>query len=333
MPKIPYYLLISALFTTSIDSFAEDPRSVQSCDRTLHLKQPPSRAVANDINLTEMMFALKLQSRMAGYSGISDLQKLNPEFKKQAGKLPHISEKSPNIASLLAVDADFLFAGWNYGMRVGGPLTPSTLKEFNIEVYELSESCIHIMDKKISSFEDVYRDIERLGILFSVEDRASKWVSELKSELKEITEITKEIKNPVSVFVYDSGKDSPFTSGEYAIPNAMIEAAGGVNIVNDLKSSWTRTNWETVVNRNPDVIVIVNYGVTTAKQKIAFLRQHPALTDVSAIQQQRFVVLEYNEATPGIRNVQGTGKLAKSFYPDLFPVVANIAVQKQASHE
>jgi iron complex transport system substrate-binding protein len=280
-----------------------------------------------------MMFALELQSNMAGYSGISGWQKLTPNFKKQAGNLPQLSERSPTLASLLAVDADFLFAGWNYGMRVGGPITPSTLKAFNIDVYELSESCIHIMGKRAASFNDVYRDIESLGVLFSVEGRATQLIKNLKADLKEITNITQSINKPVPVFVYDSGQDSPFTAGEYAIPNAMIEAAGGVNIVNDLKTSWTKTNWETVVSRNPEVIVIVNYGKTTAKQKIEFLSQHPALANVSGIRQKRFVVLDYNEATPGIRNIEATKKLALSFYPALFPVVANTDLSMPVTHE
>jgi iron complex transport system substrate-binding protein len=32
---------------------------------------------------------------------------------------------------------------------------------------------------------------------------------------------------PLKVFVYDSGEDKPFTSGRYAMPTAIIEAAGG----------------------------------------------------------------------------------------------------------
>ena len=331
MPKFISYLLCITLLSLSFYTKASSQRQVQSCDRTINLKTVPSRAVSNDINLTEMMFALNLQSRMAGYSGISGWQKLTPEFKKQAGTLPQLSTKAPSMEALLSANADFLFAGWNYGMRVGGPLTPSTLKAFDIDVYELSESCIHIMHKQPSGFDDVYRDLANLGVLFDVETRAHDLIAALKSDVISITTKTKNIAQPVSVFVYDSGQDAPFTAGKYAMPNAMIETAGGINIVNDLNSSWTRTNWEAVIDRNPEVIIIINYGNTSAQQKIDFLNQHPGLTSVSAIKQQRFVVLEYSEATPGIKNVQATRKLARAFYPDLFPSKSNIFIAEEAN--
>lgn len=309
-------VLIAILLLTELAS--ADNKTVESCDRNLSVEKTPSRAISHDINLTEMMFALELQGKMVGYTGISGWQKLTPEFKKAAGILPQLAEKTPTIETLLAVNADFFFAGWNYGMRAGGPLTPSTLKPFDIAVYELTESCIHIMKKNPSSFNDVYQDILNLGVLFDVEPRAEKLVNQLKTEISKIEATTKHIQHPVKVFLYDSGKSAPFTAGQYAIPNAMIEAAGGTNILNDIQSSWTRTNWETVVERNPDIIIIVNYGKTTAEQKIAFLSAHPALSDVNAIKNHRFVTLEYNEATPGIRNVEATQRLAKAFYPKEF---------------
>ncbi len=306
-----------ALFLSAELSLAGN-KTVLSCGRSLSIEKIPSRAVSNDINLTEMMFALELQDRMAGYTGISGWQKLTPEFKNAAGSLPQLSEKTPTMETLLAVNTDLFFAGWNYGMRAGGPLTPHTLRPFNIAVYELTESCIHIMKKNPSSFDDVYQDILNLGILFNAETRAKKLVDQFRADVKNIKSKTSNIQQPVKVFLYDSGKNAPFTAGQYAIPNAMIEAAGGINILNDLKSSWTRTSWETIVKRSPDVIIIVNYGKTTAEQKIAFLKAHPALSNINAIRNHRFVTLKYSEATPGVRNVEATLRLAKAFYPKIF---------------
>ena len=104
------------------------------------------------------------------------------------------------------------------------------------------------------------------------------------------------------MFVYDSGEDTAFTAGKYAMPTALIEAAGGINIMDDLDKSWAIVVWEPVVERNPQVIVIVNYGDVTAAQKIAFLKGNPAFAAVDAVKNNRFVVLEYVEATPGPRN-------------------------------
>jgi len=93
----------------------------------------------------------------------------------------------------------------------------------------------------------------------------------------------------------------------------MIEAAGGKNIVDDVPKSWTKIGWESVIDRAPEVIVIVNYGDVTAQQKINFLRNNPAFSDIPAVKNNQFVVLEYVEATPGPRNIETIKKLAKAF--------------------
>ena len=93
----------------------------------------------------------------------------------------------------------------------------------------------------------------------------------------------------------------------------MIEAAGGVNIMDVLDKSWATVAWEPVVDRNPQVIVIVNYGNVTADQKIAFLKGNPAFAGIDAVKNNRFVVLDYVEATPGPRNIRAVEKLVAGF--------------------
>jgi iron complex transport system substrate-binding protein len=115
------------------------------------------------------------------------------------------------------------------------------------------------------------------------------------------------------MFVYDSGEDTPFTAGRYAMPNALIEAAGGTNIMNDLEKSWAKVGWEPVVERNPEVIVIVNYGNVTATEKRAFMMNNPAFAEMDAVKNDRFVTLEYVEATPGPRNIAAVKTLAEAF--------------------
>ena len=116
------------------------------------------------------------------------------------------------------------------------------------------------------------------------------------------------------VFVYDSGEDAPFTAGLYAVPTALIEAAGGTNIMEDFEKSWGTVTWEAVVERNPEVIIIVNYGNVTAEQKRAFIMSNPAFADLAAVKNDRFVTLEYVEATPGPRNIRAIKTLATAFW-------------------
>ena len=290
------------------------PVTVKSCNRDVTFDAAPSRAVSNDVNLTEMMLVLGLADSMVGYTGVSGWKTLDEKLRQGVAELPELSPDYPTKEVLLGADADFYFAGWNYGMKLGGEVTPETLEPFDIAVYELAESCIHIMAKPKASMDDLYVDLLNLGRIFGVEEKAVALVDGYKTELAAFT-ARLDVTDKPKVFVYDSGEDKPFTAGRYAIPTAMIEAAGGTNIMDDVESSWVEVGWEPVIERNPDVIVIVDYGSVSAAQKADFMRHNPAFKDIPAVKNNRFVVLPYVVATPGPRNIEGIKTLAAAFHP------------------
>ena len=287
--------------------------TVQSCNRTVTFDAPPERAISNDVNLTEMMLVLGLAERMVGYTGISGWKTLDEEMRAGVEELPELSAKYPSKEVLVGADADFFFAGWNYGMKVGGEVTPETLAPFGIQVYELTESCTHIMDKGRASINDMYADLSNLGAIFGVQNRATDLIESYKADLASFTG-SLETGDPLRVFVYDSGEDTPFTAGLYAMPTALIEAAGGMNVMETFEKSWGTVTWEEVVERNPEIIVIINYGEVTADQKRDFMMSNPAFAEMDAVKNDRFVTLEYVEATPGPRNIQAIKTLASAFW-------------------
>jgi len=73
--------------------------------------------------MTEMMLALGLQQHMVGYTGVEAGKDNNNVLNQYVHDLPALSRRAPNIETLLAYNVDFLFAGWNYGLKVGGALT------------------------------------------------------------------------------------------------------------------------------------------------------------------------------------------------------------------
>ena len=304
--------ILSFFLIISFNSLALSKVSVDSCNRTVTFDSPPQRAISNDVNLTEMMLVLGLSDKMVGYTGISGWKTLDEEMRLGVKQLPELSPKYPTKEVLVGADADFFFAGWNYGMKVGGEVTPETLKPFGINVYELTESCIHIMTKKKVSMDDMYNDLLNLGLIFQIENRAKNIVDAYRSDLNNFTKKLEPIAAK-KVFVYDSGEDTPFTAGRYAMPTALIEAAGGINIMDDFQKSWGTVTWEEVIDRNPEVVVIVNYGKVTAEQKRKFMMSNPAFANIDAVKNDRFVTLEYVEATPGPRNIKAIKKLAKAF--------------------
>ncbi|TWC12787.1 MULTISPECIES: ABC transporter substrate-binding protein [unclassified Pseudomonas] len=308
-------LLCFTLLLGSAHALAEAtnyPLTIQSCNREVTFTQAPKHAVSHDINMTQMMLALGLKPRMAGYSGVSGWKSVTPEMQTILDGLPELAAKYPSVETLLNANVDFFFAGWDYGMRVGGDLTPQTLQPLGINVYELTESCAFVMKRPPASLEDTYNDLRNLGKIFDVQDRANALIAQMQAQVAEVRKGLPADKP--RVFLYDSGEDRAMTSGRLGMPQALIDAAGGRNILDDVEASWTRVNWEDVVERNPQVIVIVDYGEVTAEQKKQFLLSNKALQSVDAIKNQRFIVIPYVQATPGIDNVLAVETLAKGFH-------------------
>ncbi|TLX56322.1 iron ABC transporter substrate-binding protein [Stutzerimonas nosocomialis] len=308
--------MLCVFATLSLPAFASGyPLTVRSCDREVIFQRAPARAVSHDINMTGMLVALGLTDRMAGYTGISGWKTLDPALRDALQGLPELASRYPSLETLLDAGADFFFAGWSYGMRAGGPVTPTTLAPLGIPVYELSESCSRIGRRARASLDDLYRDLQAIGRIFAVEPRAQALVTRMRERVSAVQARIEGRSATPRVFLYDSGEDRPTTSGSLGMPQALIEAAGGRNVMEDVMASWTQVGWESVVERNPEVIVIVDYGPLSWQQKRDLLLRQPALADVEAIRHQRFVVLPYIAVTPSVRNAEAIEILADALHP------------------
>ncbi|MEG0414195.1 MAG: ABC transporter substrate-binding protein, partial [Comamonas sp.] len=288
--------------------------TIEVCGQPVIFDQVPQRAVVHGINLIEMFLALKLQDSLVGYGGLRDIRRLPASMQPLLARVPDLSSQGMNLETLLNAQPDFVFSGWSYGFRQG-QITPASLNELGIASYVLSESCIRQVARERVSLEDTFNDLLNLGRIFGIEARAEALVNAQRAQLSDITTALQGVTHKPKVFVFDSGTDIPVTTGPYAMPHAMIEAAGSSNIFADLNSSWMRGNWEDVIARNPDWIVIVDNDQPTPDGKRQFLLSKPELSDVTAIREQKFVLMDFAEATPGPRNVEATHRLAHALHP------------------
>lgn len=293
---------------------ARAPITVEVCGQPVVYDKVPQRAVTHGINLVETFLALGLQDRLVGYGGLRDINRLPPAMRPLLSKVPDLSSQNMNLETVLNAEPDFVFSGWSYGFRPG-QITPASLQALGIASYVLSESCIRQVARERVSLEDTFSDLLNLGRIFAIEARAQALVNSQRAELKSITDALHDVSDKPKVFVFDSGTDIPVTTGRYAMPQAMIEAAGATNIFDDLNSSWMRGNWEDVIARDPDWIVIVDNDQPTGDGKRQFLLAKPELSHIKAIREQNFVLMDFSEATPGPRNVQATRRLAHALHP------------------
>ena len=308
-----------ALAGSAIAGTASADVTVDNCGTPLTFEKTPERLVVHDMNMTEMAFALGLQDKIVGLTGITGWYKTSPTFDEQRGDIPELAPKYPTMENLLSANPDLFFAGWYYGMKPGGEVTPDTLAPFGVMTMVLTESCVHLnKDRPVASMDLLFDDVKRLGEVMGVSAKADDLVSGWEKQLADIEAKTSGKEKP-RVFLLDGPADAPFTAGKFAIPDAMISAAGGTNVTNNLDTSWGRTSWEAVAASNPEFLVLLDYQTGNgAADTFKFLQEHPVMSGTDAVKNKRWIGLRYEELTPGPANIDAIEKMAKAMHPDLF---------------
>lgn len=307
--------LVAATLATG--AFA-DGITVDNCGEPLVFDTTPQRLVVHDMNMTDMAFALGLQDKIVGLTGITGWYKTSPEFDTLRGDIPELAPKYPTVENLVAASPDLFFAGWYYGMKPGGDVTPDTLAPFGIKTMILTESCVHLnKDRPEASMNLLFDDVLRLGQVMGVEATSTALVEGWKAELASIEAQTADLAKP-RVFLLDGPADAPFTAGKFAIPDAMITAAGGENVTGDMDTSWGRTSWEAVAAANPEFLVLLDYQTGNgAQDTFDFLKDHPVMSQTDAVKNGKWIGLRYEELTPGPANIQAIAKMARAMHPGL----------------
>ncbi|MGW6915161.1 ABC transporter substrate-binding protein [Kitasatospora sp. NPDC054939] len=286
------------------------PVTVDNCGARLNFKEKPARVVTNDVGITELMFALGLADRMAGYVMPDDRGDISAlPWKDGYRQAAWLSKDQITKEIVLQARADLVFAGWHYGFGEADGLTPESLAKLGIASYVLTESCRSGRGEArgvMSPLEALWTDLANLGEVFDVRDRADRLIADLKAQVAAVPQPERRPR----VFLYDSGEDKPFTSGRFGAPEEIIARAGGTNVMGDLADSWTTVGWESVVQRDPEVIVINDYGTPDAEAKRAFLKSFPPLANVSAVRNDRIFVLDYASLVESPRNPAAITALA-----------------------
>jgi iron complex transport system substrate-binding protein len=294
------------------------PVTIHSCGTPVTFTAEPRRAVSNDINTTEDMLALGLAPRMAGDFGVSGDGTVPAVYRTAFRQVRKVSPDYFTLESLVGLHPDFLFAGWNYGLSEGTRMTPEGLARFGIKTLALTESCAHVQPGKSSvSIGDTYQDLTSLGAIFSVRARATALIGQMKAQVAAVQSRVSGLK-PKSVFLYDSGQSAPFTAPGLAMPDALITLGGGRNVFASLKQSWTSVSWEAVTARQPQCILINDYGTPTWQQKLRFLRTDPVTRKLPAVRNNCILHLAYDELTPGPRNAAAVATIARWLHPSAF---------------
>lgn len=288
------------------------PVTIDNCGVKTTYTRPPARVVTIHQHPAELMLALGLGDRMVG-TAYPDSSVL-PELRKAYEAVPELAEEEPSFETVLDAEPDLVYGGYGSAFGEKEGRSRKAFADAGIDTYLNREYC----GKKQVTMEDTYEEIRTIGTIFGVPGRADSLVSDLKGRVgKAASAVDGEADVPV--FVYDSGDKSAFTAGGKSLGTELIRLAGGKNVFADLDDVFGDVSWEQVVERRPEAIAIYDYaGSDSIEQKEKYLLSQPALADVPAIRNKRFVVLPLTATLVGIRSAYAVGDLARGLHPESF---------------
>ena len=275
-------------------------------------EEPPIKAVTLNQHTTEVMLALGLENSMIGTAYIDDA--ILPEYLAAYDTIPVLAGEYPSKEALLNVEPDFVYGGFSSAFGIVAAGSQEELKTLGISSYLTAAICEETAD----TLDDVYTDIRNIGNIFGVAEQAESLISGFEEQIQQVQAALGVVEQPLRVFLYDSGDDAPYTSVCCAMFTTLIEAVGAGNIFDDIAGRWKTVNWEEVIQRDPEVIVLTDAVWSTAQEKIDLLLSTAAYADITAIKDQRFVVLKFSSLVPGIRNPATIRELAEGIYPGRF---------------
>ncbi|MEG0283769.1 MAG: ABC transporter substrate-binding protein [Erysipelotrichales bacterium] len=292
-----------------------EPVTIKNGERTITFKEMPKKVFVTNLYGTENMVMLGLEDKVVGKNvKKSDAEVPLPELKDKFKSIPEIERSHENVVSL---GTDLIIGQIStFGDGDNGWGDYELFDNKGINTYTISGTIT-----ENETIENVYEDITNLGKIFKVEDRADKLINDIKSKISEVNNKVKDVneKDKVKVFVLDSFKGNEIYTTSKGLQSDLISHAGAINVTKDMaESRWFNTSVETLVKTNPDVIVLNDYGVQTIKEKKDFLKNNAALKNVSAVKNNKFVVIPLVEVMQDYRAALATEKMAKAFYPDLF---------------
>jgi iron complex transport system substrate-binding protein len=190
------------------------------------------RIVSLSPAMTEVVFALGAGDQLAGVTTYCD-------YPAQALTKYKVGDFSnPSLERIVALQPSLVIVNLPEQNRI-----KRSLEDMSIPVFVSSPS----------SLEDIYREIESLGVLVGRKAQADSICAAMNAVIQ--------AKNPgVSrKKVYIELSPRPLvTVGKRSFLNKMIALAGGTNIFSDLDKDYPVVSQEEIVRRDPDIVIVLH---------------------------------------------------------------------------
>lgn len=267
--------------------------------RKITIKAMPQRIVSMAPSNTEMLFALGLGDSIVGITDYCD-------YPPEAAQKPKVSGyTTPDVEKLVSIQPDLIIADAIHEKTV---------------LPALEKLGFTVIIHSATSIDSIFNEIERLGAICGKANKAAELVSGLLSRLDAIKAKTGALTDSQRLKVlYIIWFNPIWTMGGNTFCDDMIYAAGGANIFSTDFEKSRQVSLESVVTRDPDIIVISGMAQSIGTIYTS-VRTEPRLKSVKAIVNDRVYKMSdsnlIERATP--RVVDGIDELCRMFHPDIF---------------
>lgn len=209
---------------------------------------------------TEILFALGAGESIAGDTKFCDY----PEEAKKISKVGDFIH--PDMERIVALKPDVVFAGHWPSSK-----TAARLRELGLKVVEIPLP---------ATLEDIYGTIHQIAKEVGKEKEADALVADLQKRVQAIERQALERGYRPRIFIHIDEPNWTVSKGSF-ISDAM-ERCGTVNIFRDLKMAGSQVSSESVIEKDPEVILL------SRKKKEEILRT-PGWQAISAVKNRRLV--------------------------------------------
>jgi iron complex transport system substrate-binding protein len=274
--------------------------------RLVTIEKAPQRIISLAPSSTEILFALGLGDRVVGVTQFCNY----PEQAQDKPKIGGFSQTDIDVSmeQIVTIKPDLILA------------TETHLTEVIPRLGQLvPQADVIVLKTQTEAFDVVFDAITLVGRCTGTAEEAGQLVSGMKERIEAVTDRTENLPQSERPGVlYIVWNDPIFAICGGTLGNALIEAAGGINIFQELSGS-PAVDLETIIVRDPQVILASASIGTGFDLPYQFALTEPRLEGVAArINGRVYPVNDDLTGRPGPRIVDGLEMIAKMIYPEIF---------------
>ncbi len=230
------------------------------------------RIVVLDPAVVEMVYLLGGEDKLVGIAKL-ERSKIWPEEKTE--KVESVGTFiNPSLEKIIALKPDLVIESFHSSDAIDKSLSSN-----NIEIIKI----------QANSIEDIFKNFQKVAKILGKEKEAEKIMAEKRQKIEEIKKIDTAEKK--GLFILAPTPMRVFGKG--TLPNDIMEMLNIKNIAAGMEGMSPTLTPEYIIKENPDIIL------TFVKDPQEIVKANPQIKDISAIKNNKFVVLETGQILRG----------------------------------